>query len=399
MRNLYLVLVFLFLFVMLAFSSSANAALTLEPMVDGLSAGNYKPLTIPSLTGANFSASGKINVGGKWINIPGYIPPASTAPNAARLGLWANPWLIGAGLLGWAGDAGLGSDQVGGWIFTAPGIPGGSYYGYGLGVRGCEGGDICGTTRDSVCSAASGVLAFGGSDCVVSLSLCNSLGYIGCTDNQLLYMSSRSWTVAEIPATSRPATQEDFLALPPPSPSVLAEMAPQIGVDVDAPVFEPLNVPIGDIYTKPDGSTAQPMAQISPASNGQVTVDTYDQPMTDPQGNPTPTAPPVDTQEPPPEAKTDCDKYPNTVGCTDLGTPADGEALPHTQIPLSFNPLNIPRNATCPAPMTVGAFGQSVAVEYDAACTYSSGLRPIVLAVAYLSAAFIIFGVPRANNG
>jgi len=64
-----------------------HAALTLTPTVEGLGGGTFKPLTIPSLAGNNFSATGKVLVNGKWINIPGYIPPASTAAQAARTSL------------------------------------------------------------------------------------------------------------------------------------------------------------------------------------------------------------------------------------------------------------------------------------------------------------------------
>jgi hypothetical protein len=169
-------------------------------------------------------------------------------------------------------------------------------------------------------------------------------------------------------------------------------------VPVDSPIYNPVTVEIGDPYTKPDGSTAQPMAQVSPASNGQVTIDTFDQPLTDPQGNPTPTAPPVDTPEEQPQGPTDCEKFPTSVGCTDLGTPSAGELMPHSEVPLSFNPVSLPTNATCPAPITVGGFGSSYTIEYDAACSYASGIRPVAIAVAYITALFIIFGVPRSAS-
>jgi hypothetical protein len=384
---------------------SANAAITLTPSVEGLGGGTFKPLAIPSLTGSNFAATGKVLVNGKWVNIPGYIPPASTAAQAARTSLWLNPWLVGAALLTWAGDAGLGSDQVngGGWMMAGgdppatlpPDTPLKTMYSTGPNgpwfdtVQG-----VCvlyGPPTYLSCTASGSTLDLwnGSWHQYVQVGTYPNkcpAGYSGtpCT---------LTWPQYAEPAQDRPATEDDFNALPAPPPQALAELAPQVGVPVDAPVYEPATVPVGDPYTKPDGSTAQPMAQISPASNGQVTVDVYEMPLTDPQGNPVNDPQPQDTPEPQP---TDCDKYPTSVGCTDLGTPPLGEDMPHAEQPITFTPVPISANATCPAPITVNGFGQTLTIDYSSACTYASGLRPIVIAIGYLTALFIIFGVPRS---
>lgn len=400
---------------------SANAAITLTPSVEGLGGGTFKPLAIPSLAGNNFAATGKVLVNGKWVNIPGYIPPASTAAQAARTSLWLNPWLVGAALLTWADDAGLGSDQVGGWQVTVPGTP--SEPGTGSASCSTSAGTGYGDTYAQACEASlrlyypywcpslpgvggqchvSGSVSYSGGQVTHTIkNYCNSAGgcvggvpYGGFVYDQTDVRPGTVGGTESTPApTTRPATQADFDALPAPSPEVYRELAPQVGVPVDAPVYEPATVPVGDPYTKPDGSTAQPMAQISPASNGQVTVDVYEMPLTDPQGNPVNDPQPQDTPEPQP---TDCDKYPTSVGCTDLGTPPLGEDMPHTEQPITFTPVPISANATCPAPITVNGFGQTLTIDYSSACTYASGLRPIVIAIGYLTALFIIFGVPRS---
>lgn len=411
---------------------SAHAATTMTPVVEGLAGGTFKPLSMPSLVGPNFSATGSVFVNGKAIPIPGYIPPASTAAQAARNALWLNPWLVGAALLTWAGDAGLGSDQVGGWQksssapATAPWLmPQGTVVD-GLQPQGCRsnsGGanigycdatmDACranyGVQDDHVCVAvipghynAQGqyvnpVKQGGYSTGAITgqFPLAPGVPLLPSCPENYADTGAFACTVIDpnVGGETVPATQADFDALPAPSSEVYRELAPQVGVPVDAPVYEPVNVPVGDPYTKPDGSTAQPMAQISPASNGQVTVDVYEMPLTDPQGNPVTDPQPQDTPEPQP---TDCDKYPTSVGCTDLGTPPLGEDMPHAEQPITFTPVPISANATCPAPITVNGFGQTLTIDYSSACTYASGLRPIVIAIGYLTALFIIFGVPRS---
>lgn len=407
----------------------AHAATNMTPGIEGLGGGAYKPLSIPSLAGNNFSATGKVLINGRWINIPGYIPPASTAAQSARSSLWANPWLIGAALLAWADDAGLGSDGVGGWQktnsppatapWTQPTFPPSPDGVVQAMARRSNQGCPSNGYQETAQACITGYAAQGG-DCTCCIEYPEHYN----TSNQLVPRQpigayselpdppvySSYPTLSGCPAgysgkpcvlvdpskvegTTAPATQADFDALPAPSPEVYRELAPQVGVPVDAPVYEPATVPVGDPYTKPDGSTAQPMAQISPASNGQVTVDVYEMPLTDPQGNPVNDPQPQDTPEPQP---TDCDKYPTSVGCTDLGTPPLGEDMPHTEQPITFTPVPISANATCPAPITVNGFGQTLTIDYSSACTYASGLRPIVIAIGYLTALFIIFGVPRS---
>jgi hypothetical protein len=398
---------------------SANAAITLTPSVEGLGGGTFKPLAIPSLAGNNFAATGKVLVNGKWINIPGYIPPASTAAQAAKTSLFANPWLLGLSLLAWAGDAGLHSDEVGGWMYTDPNGGTGPSVQAGFPVDATIVGCRC-ASGNCTCDPSMQACAVNYAPLGVSDRYCyafrsnEKLGvyagykqdyygtpitgavpagetpYGSCPSG---YSMAPGTTSCDPVVANRPATQDDFNALPAPPPQALAELAPQVGVPVDAPVYEPSTVPVGDPYTKPDGSTAQPMAQISPASNGQVTVDVYEMPLTDPQGNPVNDPQPQDTPEPQP---TDCDKYPTSVGCTDLGTPPLGEDMPHTEQPITFTPVPISANATCPAPITVNGFGQTLTIDYSSACTYASGLRPIVIAIGYLTALFIIFGVPRS---
>lgn len=93
----------------------------------------------------------------------------------------------------------------------------------------------------------------------------------------------------------------------------------------------------------------------------------------------------------PPEQKTDCDKYPNSVGCADWGTP-DDPALPNKDIAVLVTPVDFSGAGVCPAPRTVAISGFSLNLSYQPFCDFAGYVRPAVLALAWLAAAFIVFG-------
>lgn len=365
----------------------AHAAVTATPLVQGYSASSGRFASAAgsfSMTAANdgFIKPSVVNVGGRAVTMPATLRMAANAGQIAKTAMRLNPWLIAGTLAaGWLLDQDIQPDGSGGYIITVSPDCLGQTIGAAGGVY-----SNCYRHPDSdawwngqapspVCPAPYQTFDHGG--------FTPSYRYCG--------------LIVPAGTSTRPATPEDFEALPDPLPAIAPELpyAPYLpeGVPVTSPEYAPQTVPVGDPYTKPDGSTVQPMAKISPASDGQVTIDTYDQPLTDPQGNPVPDPQPQDTLEPQP---TDCDKLPNSVGCTDLGTPPAGEDMPRNEIPITFTPVSIPADATCPAPITVAAFGQSIEVDYSGACTFASGLKPVVIAIGYLTALFIIFGVPRS---
>lgn len=390
-------------------SQSANAATVVTPAVEGLSGGTFKPLTTPALTGPNFVATGKVLINGKLVPIPGYIPPASTAAQAAKTSLWLNPWLIGASLLGWAGDAGLTSDlQVSGWVKTTPAqgdfestaascdMPG-----YGIGYA---------SSRSAACAEAVTFYPYNcpnygpGGSCISPGELLSQTLYkinqtqkIDWGGGNIEYLQSSFnktvYTTGELDndvGGTEPATQDDFNSLPAPPLEALAELAPQVGVPVNDPVYDPVDVPIGDPYTRPDGSTAQPMAKISPQSGGQVAIDTYDQPINDPQGNPIPDPDPIDTPEPQPDF---CQSNPQSISCLSLGS--DSFDMPSKSINFAFAAESSPIGAgSCPAGINV--LGNTL--SFQPACDAMGMIRPLILGLASLMGAYIFIGGIRGGD-
>lgn len=425
--------------VAVVFSPRAGAVMNLEPMVPGLSGGVYKPLSVPALTGANFSATGQVLVNGRFVPIPGYIPPAPTATQAARTSLWLNPWLVGASLLAWAGDAGLHSDSVDGWKKTTsapltapwvqptyPNSPDGIVSAYAMrSNQGCPSPSSGYVETAAACINGYGAQGGGCQCCIFYPEHYNGqnqlvpkqpiAGYStdpssfasngpeyppedGCPAG---YSGGKAGTDCNLVdpmaagETTAPATQADFEALPPPPATALAELAPQVGVPVDDPVYSPADVAIGEPYTRADGSTAQPRAKISPAGNGEVYVDTYKMPLTDSTGAPVANPAPQDTQEPQPPAPTQCDKYPNSLGCANLDSPLSEDLQTQARGPSLITPVSLGGSGSCPAPLTATVMGHVVEMSFDPLCQYANALRPLVLALAWLSAGVLFIGGVR----
>ncbi len=383
-------LVFLFIMAALTLSQRSHAGLSLLPVVPGYSAssGSYRaPAGSFSMAPANdgYIQPSRVSVGGKPITVPANLRMASNAGQFAKTAMRLNPWAIAGTLAaGYLIDQGLEWAEGEGWTkTTAPDMPG-ELYGtcpYKTGGS-CwdQGAYVSGSGQEAQCAATGGgtnVFSSGG------------------------FWFAYCFSAAGWPSTSAPATPEDWDALPDPLPIVGPELpyAPYMpeGVPVDTPGYDfaPFATPVGEPYEKMDGSTAQPMAKVSP-NGDSVTVDTYDQPLTDPSGAPVPTAPPVDTPEPQPDSPTQCDKYPNSLGCAELGTVDEVPVADETRSIAAIDPITtIGGVGACPAPLTASFMGQTVSFSYDMPCQFATSLKPLILAIAWLSAGLIFIGGVR----
>lgn len=381
----------IFVIGVMAISQVALASLTLQPVVPGysVSSGNFHaPAGSFSMAAANsgYIAPAVTNVGGKAVTVPATLRMAANAGQFAKNAMRLNPLaIVGTLAAGWLIDQGL-EYLDGEWQKQEPDYS--------------SGGMPCASTSipSSWCTGyfadievfteglASGD-PWPGNGCLNTKNWNDAPGY-------------RGWDCTGIPMVNTPSTDDDWDALPDPLPDVSPELpyAPYMpeGVPVDIPDYDfaPFATPVGDPYEKMDGSTAQPMAKVSP-NGDSVTVDTYDQPLTDPQGDPVPNAPPVDTPEPAPENKVQCDKYPNSLGCAELGTVDDLPVPEETRSIAAITPVSIGGAGSCPEPLTATFMGQSVSFSYDMPCQFASSLKPLILAIAWLSSGLIFIGGVR----
>lgn len=93
------------------------------------------------------------------------------------------------------------------------------------------------------------------------------------------------------------------------------------------------------------------------------------------------------------EAKDPCEDNPDRVGCMERGDPADGDALPTEDRGVaSVTTVSFTSSASCPSDVQLP---KGAKLSYAYPCQMATSLRPIILAIAWLIAGFIVMGAFR----
>ena len=159
--------------------------------------------------------------------------------------------------------------------------------------------------------------------------------------------------------------------------------------------------------TNPDGSTTVTNTTVNGTVNGgTVSSTTGTSTTTTPSGGGTPTTNSGTSTSTEPTAsfcqdnpqspicagdqKTDCEKNPELVQCKELGNPEEVGDLPEQSIgPDSLSPITLAGSAVCPANIPLP---KGLSFSWQATCDFASGLRPVILAMAWLTAGLILVG-------
>lgn len=102
-------------------------------------------------------------------------------------------------------------------------------------------------------------------------------------------------------------------------------------------------------------------------------------------------------------SETDCDKYPNALGCVPidriLDNPVDpGPLDPVVQdVPVTFSPT-LSYEGSCPTLQPISIKGHSISLSTAPMCEFAVSIKPIVLALASLVAAGIVMGLNKTND-
>ena len=202
---------------------------------------------------------------------------------------------------------------------------------------------------------------------------------------------------------------------PTPAPSVDPARVPGVKPQpstIPAPVPQPMRVPQGDPqplpYPDPANPTAPqkyrtPITEISPSpvldSPWRVDVQPKDivtespTPFPDGVPQPVPLTPPAgETVTPSEKIPGLCDLYPDILACQKLDTPSSDD-LTKVDKPVSVTADSGwgASSAACPAPRPIG--NRNINFEFNSLCNGLGMLKPIILAVAWLSAGLILLGV------
>lgn len=179
------------------------------------------------------------------------------------------------------------------------------------------------------------------------------------------------------------------------------------GIEIDGPS----SIPGGSTTTTTTGPAGQTTTTTNTTHNityntnttnntSTVTITTTNVSTTvAPDGTTTETtteSPAEDGETPPPEEPTPfCEQYPDASACQPLGDTQEEE--------LDEETVNVPwsqeggAGGTCPAPIQISVLGTQHAIQWTPICQVASGIRPIVIGLAWLSAALWLFLMARAR--
>lgn len=238
--------------------------------------------------------------------------------------------------------------------------------------------------------------------CVLESEYCPGAG------SGWVYLRTASLMSRNPENTSAVATEADFehvnsaLLMPDDAANDLAKKGVALPLKNPVPEGQPYkDVAIGAPYIDPvTGKRYQDYARITPSADGQTAkVETFKQEI-DSAGNPatnSTTGQPQAPEKPDPDM---CEKNPEASGCKPLDEVPDSE-LKNKDVGLSLVPVPGfgPSSGSCPSPQALfSAGGQAVTWDWQSFCSFSLGIRPVVLAFAWLAAIMIVVGVARRGS-
>lgn len=222
-----------------------------------------------------------------------------------------------------------------------------------------------------------------------------------CTSNSTIQSCKTPTTV----------TDADFLKLPIPSLPVLSSGFNKIPSLAGKPIpitgtsFTPFSTWQGEPYFK-DGVWYRDRMDISPCPTSsqptRVCVDIGPQKFegaTDPNVIPSQATGTASGTNPKENADF-CKKNPQSIACAELGELKD-EKLEVVERPVdvSYTPWGS-SNSQCPADKIIPLWeGHTLSLSWSPICQFASLLRPLVIALAFVGAGFIVAGVTRKGGG
>ncbi|PPK67256.1 hypothetical protein B0F88_1143 [Methylobacter tundripaludum] len=95
------------------------------------------------------------------------------------------------------------------------------------------------------------------------------------------------------------------------------------------------------------------------------------------------------------EAKTDCDKYPDAIGCSKYGEAPPADAVQTVNVTATLSPTSL-GSGSCPSPNIVQlSHGKTVTVSYQPECDLATGIAPLMIALAWLAAGMLVLSPVR----
>lgn len=394
-----------------------------------------------TLTDSTVRTNASLNVGGRAVQVPASMRLAANAPRIAAAAIYLHPGLRAAAAVAtWIGAAGLVYDVSSGlWKSKDPSVQESDGFEYRA-YRDLNGVDysVTASTAESACGQwavmfASAIGQSYVSHSMLSPTVCrvNTKKPDGSGDSWSGSVSKGSsscpagWYVTPAGCVQTPpmqtVTKEDFVQMVPdarPMPPELPGVVWPASWPVEVPEIQPMFIPTGNPVknpaydpakpTSPDNQPwLQPGVKLTPApttsSPWNVDLQPVNRPVETPNPNPDPVVDPVPNPEgsgdadkprdPEKDQRDICEKYPDILACQKMEVEDDNLKLPVKDVDFSFTPESgFAGNAVCPPDTVVSVSGYTVAVPWTKFCDSLEMIRPMMLAMAWLMAAFILIG-------
>lgn len=397
-------------------------------------------------------AGPSVNVAGRTVTMPAAYRLAANAPRIAAAAVFLNPWVrTAASIASWLGAAAITYNALSGkWETVEDGeVSTGFEYSFQL-----ETG-----WHSSLNSAATARLAFvkqwDAANWTRTLNSCDTQAnrctftVISPGNSPQVYEETAYVQAAQCPPGSvktpagcrltqtreitTPEEMGDILNPKPMPDRVPLELPPNVPLPVEQPVINPepgpnpvhrpLFVPTGDPVKNPN---YDPQAQPSPANQPNIQPGVrlvpsptpnepwridhqpVDRPVASPEPSPEPVPEPVpqpgqddpSSADKPKEDKSDlCKDNPDIVACAKMDD-VEPEEVQNHQEQLSITPSAGWESgaATCPAPVTRQVAGLTLEMQWQPFCDLATGIRPVILALAWVAAAMMVIGVARRGD-
>lgn len=404
MKTLFAALAIFFALPAFAFKAPISPGPGMSATLGGWStASNYTG----TFNAAATAVTGAVSVSGATATLAGSASLAATAGNVAASALKLNPaGLLTSAVASWALSAGL-QYLNGQWQKNnAPS-------GYVAGYMWCyNGAPNCGPTPDAALQFFKNIQP-NYPNCSVSSSGTTYVNY-SCSSPTLgtLYPTVNRAAETCPAGTYRngtqcvglvvPATDPDFAALAakPLTDAAATDLAKAgAKLPLNKPTFAPMDLPVGSPYVDPvTGKRYQDMVRLTPGSDGTtVEAQMYKQEVNADGTTATDSTTGQPASPEKGETQTDCDKKPESIGCSDWGEPDDTDIQKNNKT-FSLTPDGGwgAATASCPADRTYSLKSGGVArFSYSGLCQGAELFRPLIIGMAWLSAILIAIGLHR----
>lgn len=143
----------------------------------------------------------------------------------------------------------------------------------------------------------------------------------------------------------------------------------------------------------------RPQTEPTPKPDDQLNPGPIPPPNPDDQTNPEQPSPDANDQKKPEDQASLCEKHPDIAACAKLDD-VEPEEVQNQQEQLSITPSAgwESGTATCPAPVTRQVAGLTLEMQWQPFCDLATGIRPVILALAWVAAAMMVIGVARRGD-